>query len=51
MDMQRKLQDMAAAARLAGDTVRSKSGFRVERKAQNDYVTEMDVLSETLIRE
>lgn len=51
MDMERKLQDMAAAARLAGDTVRSKGGFRVEKKAQNDYVTEMDVLSETMIRE
>jgi len=51
MDMERKLQDMAAAAKLAGDTVRSKGGFRVEKKAQNDYVTEMDVLSETMIRE
>lgn len=51
MDMKRKLQDMAAAAKLAGDTVRSKGGFRVERKAMNDYVTEMDVLSETMIRE
>lgn len=51
MDMKRKLQDMAQAARLAGDTVRSRGGFRVEKKAQNDYVTEMDVLSETMIRE
>ena len=52
MDMQQKLQDMAAAARMAGDTVRSRGEFRVEKKTQqNDYVTEMDVLSETMIRE
>lgn len=51
MDFSQKLQDMAAAARLAGDTVRARSGFRVERKAMNDFVTEMDVLSERMIRE
>lgn len=52
MDMQQKLQDMAAAARLAGDTVRSRGEFRVEKKTQqNDYVTEMDVLSEGMIRD
>ena len=51
MDFSQKLQDMADAARLAGDTVRARSGFRVERKAMNDFVTEMDVLSERMIRE
>ncbi len=51
MDLEQKLRDMAQAARQAGDAVREHGQLHVERKAMNDFVTEMDVLSEKMIRE
>lgn len=52
MNLEEKLAAMCEAARQAGDTVKRKHGFRVERKAaMNDFVTEMDLLSEKMLRE
>ena len=39
------------AARAAGEMLEHHGAFRVERKAENDFVTEMDLKSERMIRE
>ena len=38
-------------ARAAGDMLEHHGAFEVRRKAENDFVTEMDLKSERLIRE
>ena len=39
------------AARASGEMLEHHGAFRVERKSENDFVTEMDVKSERMIRE
>ena len=51
MTLQEKALLAAEVAREAGNMIRENRKFRVEMKAQHDFVTEMDVRSEQLIRE
>ena len=51
MTLQEKARLAAEVAREAGNMIRENRQFRVEMKAQHDFVTEMDVKSEKLIRE
>ena len=51
MTLQEKARLAEEVAREAGDMIRENRKFRVEMKAQHDFVTEMDVKSEKLIRE
>ena len=51
MTLQEKARLAADVAREAGNMIRENRKFRVDMKAQHDFVTEMDVKSEQLIRE
>ena len=51
MTLREKADLAAGTAREAGNLIRESRQFRVEMKAQHDFVTEMDVKSEQLIRE
>ena len=51
MTLREKANLAEKAAREAGRMIRENRQFRVEMKAQHDFVTEMDIKSEKLIRE
>ena len=51
MDYMDKARLAEAAARAAGAMLEHHGAFEVRRKAENDFVTEMDLKSEALIRE
>ena len=51
MTLREKAALAERAARAAGEMLEHHGAFRVERKAENDFVTEMDLKSEALIRE
>ena len=50
MTLQEKAQLAQAVAREAGEMIRTHRQFQVHKKAEHDFVTEMDVKSEQLIR-
>ena len=51
MDLMKKALQAERAARAAGAMLEHHGAFRIERKAENDFVTEMDRKSELSIRE
>ncbi len=51
MTFREKAELAERAARAAGDMLEHHGSFRVRRKSENDFVTEMDLKSENLIRE
>ena len=51
MTLREKAALAERAARASGEMLEHHGAFRVTRKAENDFVTEMDVRSENLIRE
>jgi len=51
MDFMEKARLAERAARAAGEMLEHHGAFKVRRKAENDFVTEMDLKSETLIRD
>ena len=51
MTIQEKAALAEKAARAAGEMLEHHGAFRVRRKSENDFVTEMDFKSEALIRE
>ena len=51
MELKMRLEAAIEAARLAGDMILANRPETVSRKGRNDFVTEMDVRSETTIRE
>ena len=51
MNLREKAALAERTARAAGEMLESCGAFRVKRKAENDFVTEMDFKSEALIRE
>ena len=51
MTLQEKANLAAEVAREAGNFIRSNRQFNIHRKSEHDFVTEMDVASEKLIRE
>ena len=51
MDMNERAELAQRAAREAGKLISARRDFRVMNKSEHDYVTEMDVKSEKLIRE
>ena len=50
MTLQEKAQLAQRVAREAGEMIRTSRQFRVMQKAEHDFVTEMDLKSEQLIR-
>lgn len=51
MNLREKAILAEKAARASGEMLQHQNNFKVTRKAYNDFVTEMDVKSETLIKE
>lgn len=51
MTLREKAQLAERAARASGEMLEHHGDFRVRRKSENDFVTEMDFKSESLIRE
>lgn len=51
MTLREKAQLAERAARASGEMLEHHGDFRVRRKSENDFVTEMDYKSESLIRE
>ena len=51
MDLMERAALAQKAARAAGEMIRTQRNFKITNKSEKDYVTEMDVKSETLIRE
>ena len=51
MDLSERAAVAQRAARAAGELIRTHRDFKVSNKSEKDYVTEMDVKSERLIRE
>ena len=51
MTLREKAALAEAAARASGEMLEHHGAFKVKRKSENDFVTEMDVKSEALIRE
>ena len=51
MNLRQKAELAERAARLSGEMLEHHGDFKVRRKAENDFVTEMDYKSEALIRE
>ena len=50
MNLRERAELAQRAARAAGELIKKQHGFRVTTKSAHDYVTEMDVKSEALIR-
>ncbi|MBR1559049.1 MAG: inositol monophosphatase [Clostridia bacterium] len=51
MTLEEKARVAERAARAAGEMLERHGTFQIRRKAENDFVTEMDVKSEVMIRE